>query len=70
MSDHDYPKWITPHESHIERSHGDHMSAPLFPHFHVDRTTQAVTVMVMDEDEEAMAMAPRRMHAGEDDDAA
>jgi hypothetical protein len=52
--DPEFPKWIEPHESHIEKT-GGHISVPLFP-FHVQRGSNVVTVMVKDADEEKQAI--------------
>jgi len=52
----DFPKWVTPHESHIARL-GDAVSTPLFEH-HVARDG-AVTVLVVDAEHEAKALAPQ-----------
>lgn len=69
--DPDFPKWVTPHEEHIVRKTmgdgtPDHVSTPLFPDFHVDRVTKAVTVLVKDAEDEARALAsPKEPKAAE-----
>jgi hypothetical protein len=59
--DKEYPKWVTPHPSHIVRKETpdapEHVSTPQFPQFHIDRLTKAVTVLVADAKEEAKALA-------------
>lgn len=55
----EYPKWIEPHASHVVDT-GGHLSVPLFPEFHVDRHDGKVTVKVMDEDHEAIALAAKQ----------
>jgi hypothetical protein len=57
----EYPKWVTPHESHIVRSkRGDqeHVSTPRFVDPHINRDTKEVTVLVHSVEEEEMALAP------------
>lgn len=50
----EFPKWVEPHASHVERQ-GDHLSVAHFP-FHVDRKG-VVSVLVADADEEKKALA-------------
>lgn len=57
----DYPKWVTPHDSHIDRINA-HVSCGLFPLHHVDREGH-VTVWVGDAEEEAKALAAREAHS-------
>lgn len=53
----EYPKWIVPHASHVLRdADGKVKSVPAFPGFHVSRVDGEVTVMVVDADEEAVAL--------------
>lgn len=60
-NDADWPKWVKPHDGHVHRQrHGDgpeHVSAPHFPHHHVNRASGEVTVLVHTPDEEAVALA-------------
>lgn len=50
----EFPKWIEPHASYVDRTNG-HVSTPSFPHFHVDRDGK-VTVLVADQAEADKAM--------------
>ena len=55
----EYPKFVTPDASHIHRDDsGRPISCNLFPGIHVDRDTEAVTVLVSNAEEEAIALAP------------
>jgi hypothetical protein len=57
----EFPKWVSPHPSHIEHrkgSEGHRIWTPEFPDFHVDRGDN-VTVMVEDAEHEAFALAER-----------
>lgn len=56
----DWPKWVTPDASHIHRGDNGHVSVPLFPEFFIDRATKAVSVLVKNEDEEKLALAPKQ----------
>lgn len=55
----EYPKWVKVHESHISHTDdptvADHISVAAFPHHHVARGG-VVTVLVMDDKEEAKAI--------------
>lgn len=57
----EFPKWVTPDESHIVRQKvegaPDHVSTPGWPEYHVNRVDGSVTVLVKDADEEARALA-------------
>lgn len=57
----EWPKWVVPHESHVSRikreGFSDHVTAPLWSQFHVNRVDGVVTVLVKDEDEEQKALA-------------
>ncbi len=59
--DREWPKWVSVHESHINRrkteGEPDYISTPAFPNFHVQRGAGDVTVLVRNEDEEKMAGA-------------
>lgn len=57
MTSAEYPKWVSPHISHVVTKDGN-VSTPAFAQFHVQRVTADVTVLVVDEDEEACALAP------------
>jgi len=71
--DPDWPKWVTPHESHVVRQTvpgaPDHVNTRAFPHSHVNRADGSVTVLVANEDEEKLALGeyrpPASPHAGE-----
>lgn len=52
----EYPKYVEVHASHVDQTNG-HISVPMFPEFHIDRSTNAVMVMVRDAEEEAKALA-------------
>lgn len=54
----EFPKFVIPDPSHVVRSDGGHVSTPGFPEFFVNRVTQEVTVLVHDETQEAIALAP------------
>lgn len=51
----DFPKYIKPHDSHVDRT-GHHVSVPAFPEHHIDRAG-LLTVLVRDAEEEAKALA-------------
>lgn len=51
----DYPKWVTPHDSHVVRTHAGRPLTPLWPEHHVDRNG-AITVLVHSKDEEDRAV--------------
>lgn len=57
----EWPKWVVPHESHVSRvkrdGFPDHVTAPLWSQFHVNRVDGVVTVLVKGEDEEQRAVA-------------
>lgn len=57
----EWPKWVVPDESHVSRvkreGFPDHVTAPLWSDFHVNRVDGVVTVLVKDEDEEHRALA-------------
>lgn len=55
----DFPKWVTPHESHVVVQDGGHVVTPLFADFHVSRLDKSVTVLVKDAEEEAKALAAK-----------
>lgn len=52
----EYPKWIEPHESHVDTTDG-HVSVPHFD-FHLGRAGK-VTVKVDDAEHEAKALSPK-----------
>jgi hypothetical protein len=58
--DAEWPKWVTPHPSHVVRKEvpgaPDYLSVPAFPHFYVNRGDGEVTVLVHNEDEEKRAV--------------
>lgn len=59
----EYPKWVTPHASHVVRRKDDadapeHVSTPAWPQHHVNRVNGEVTVLVNDAAEEKRAKAP------------
>ena len=54
---HEFPKWVTPHESHIS-SAGGHVSVLGDFQSHIDRAGN-VTVLVHDAEHEAHALAAR-----------
>ena len=56
MSDSEFPKWVVPDASHVVHR-GDNVSTPGWSSFIVDRITNAVSVLVGDEDEEAKALS-------------
>jgi hypothetical protein len=59
---HDYPRWITPHPSHIvQLDHAPNIVVPGFK-FDVNRDTGAVSVLVRNEVEEARALAPKKKY--------
>lgn len=64
----EWPKWVKLHESQIVRRKNDgapdHVSAPDFEEFHVDRVTGEVSALVEDEDEAKRAMSVRREEGG------
>lgn len=56
----EFPKWVSPHDSHIVKSQdGTVQSTPMFPDFHIDRLTGALTVLVHSAEEEAKAIAAK-----------
>jgi hypothetical protein len=60
-ADPEWPKWVTPHESHVVRTkRGDHkhIATPRFAEHHVHRDTSEVTVLVHSPEEEDMARGP------------
>jgi hypothetical protein len=56
----DWPKWVTPHDSHIVKQAAGrgptHLSTPRFPNYHVNRADGSVTVLVANEEEEKLAL--------------
>jgi hypothetical protein len=69
-ADNDWPKWVTPHDSHIVRQKNDgapdHVSTPAFGMSHVNRVDGGVSVLVHNEDEEKRATS--EFKAPEQDD--
>ncbi len=55
----EYPKYVVVHESHITRIDGQAPVPQEFPHFHVNRVNGEVTVLVEDEEQEALATKSR-----------
>ena len=60
--DQDFPKWVVPHVSHIHQDNYGNTAVPRFPEFHVRREDGAITVLVHDADEEALALADAVSH--------
>ncbi len=59
-NNHEFPKWVLVHESHIVRRHGSAPVVQSFSNFHVNRVDNSVTVLVHDADEEQRALAEYR----------
>lgn len=59
----DYPKWVTPHDSHVVKL-GDAVSTPLFEH-HVARDG-GITVLVVDAEHEKIALSPKDAPAADE----
>lgn len=56
-----YPKWVTPHVSWVQRDASGRPMAPMFAHQHVDRTNpENFQVMVNSPEEEERALAEQR----------
>jgi hypothetical protein len=60
--DHEWPKWVLPHASHIVRDAFGNVAVPSFPEFYIRRHDGEVTVLVHDADEEAMAFSAAVEH--------
>jgi hypothetical protein len=54
--DDEFPKWVKPHPTFVERDSFNNVAVPCFPQFHIRRHDQEVTVLVHDEEEEALAL--------------
>ena len=52
-----FPQWVTPHASHVLTTKGGQVVAPLWTNINVNRVTGAVTVLVNNPQEKALALA-------------